>query len=127
MVGMHDATVIQAVDPQFPERAAGLQRRNLCPDVFGSRPGRDLLRERLADREIVPQVGMDRFQLVQQVLSQFPGLCHTRVSCSAARRAATRSRTRGATSPMKVRSIFSSSTLKFPFSSCFHKESTYFM
>src|SRR5260370_16712708 len=102
MMGMHDATVIQAVDPQFPERAAGLQRRNLCPDVFGSRPGRDLLRERLADREIVPQVIMDRFQLVQQVLSQFPALCHPRVPCSAPPPAAPRSRTPGATSPMHV-------------------------
>src|SRR5216683_5013605 len=110
MVGMHDATVIQAVDPQFPERAAGLQRRNLRPDVFGRRPGRDLLSEHLADREIVPQMGMDRFQRLYTTLSRFPGLrmisgllCHTCLSCAAARRAATRSRTRGATSPMKVR------------------------
>src|SRR5258707_4621975 len=110
MVGMHDATVIEAIDPEFPERAAGLQRLNLRPDVFGSRPGRDLLSERAADREIMPQMGMDGFQRVQQVLSRFPGLrmisgllCHTCLSCAAARRAATRSRTRGATSSMKVR------------------------
>src|SRR5713226_2999623 len=111
MVGMHDATVIQAVDPQFPERAAGLQRR-------------DLLSEHLADREIVPQMGMDRFQRLQQVLSRFPGLrmisgllCHTCLSCAAARRAATRSRTRGATSPMKVRSAWMNGGKSFI---CFH-------
>src|SRR5260370_31386029 len=108
MVGMHDATVIQAVDAQFRERAAGLQRRNLRPDVFGRRPGRDLLSEHLADREIVPQMGMDRFQRLQQVLSRFPGLrmisgllCHTCLSCAAARRAATPSRALGATWPRK--------------------------
>src|SRR5258708_20885319 len=110
MVVMGDERVIQAVDPEFPERAAGLQRRNLRPDVFGRRPGRDLLSEHLADREIVPQMGMDRFQRLQQVLSRFPGLrmisgclCHTCLSCAAARRAPTRSRTPGPTSPMKVR------------------------
>jgi hypothetical protein len=115
MVGMHDATVIEAVDPEFSEWAAGLERLNLCPDVFGRRPGRDMIGERAADREIVPQMGMDRFQRPQQVLSRFPGrrmiwgwLCHESISCSAARRAATRSRTRGATSPMKVRTNKSS-------------------
>src|SRR5260221_3482952 len=132
MVGMHDAAVIEAVDPEFPERAAGLERLNLCPDVFGSCPGSDLTGELAAGREVVTQMGMDRFQRVQQVLSRFPGLRmisgwlrHTSVSCSAARRAPTRSRTRGATSPMKVRSACGSGgpTSRFPFFYCFPYES----
>jgi hypothetical protein len=74
MLSMHEAAVIEAIDAQFPERTAGLERFYLLTNIFRCYSVCDLSGKFLAEREILAQNVVDPLQFLQQVLSRFPCL-----------------------------------------------------
>lgn len=74
VVGVDEAAVVEATEPEPPERAVGLQGPELGDDGLRGKAGANLVGEAADDREVAPQVGMDGEQLAEHAHGTDSGL-----------------------------------------------------